>query len=231
MSKTEAGEISIDESLTGITQGAIKRLANSAGSESIGKGVVLCVRDSIKSHLEKVLYKAFEYTKADSRATLKGTDVISALDCMGVSVLSGISAPRKKTISVEDNTSRDVTVRDVFDIKACKVKKRTTRTGKRKSKKGAFDTQAVKYYQKQHDCLFFPKEAFRRVVRTIIKSFMDEPFRIAEDAQLIMQKNVEYTIRKLLSVANDIAHNHSRKRVKNEDFMFACEMQKIFSCN
>lgn len=205
------------DNIRGITSGSIERLMHQAGVKTFSGLVHDEVRGILKLELENAIRDIITLTKSDRRKTVMPEDVLDYFESL------------TKTAGVyptgfEDQLSRCNTYEQVRAKRQASEKKRS------KSKKGDSEKQKtsrrkprhpqalrkIRFYQKQHDCVIFPKLAFYRLVQEYTQDFTLD-MRWSADAMGLLQIAMEAHLRDLFVYAQLSAIHGKRQRVMPKD--------------
>jgi len=133
----------------------IKRLSERAGIKSLSSDVYEDVRGLLRQFLKYIISKSIIVVQYRKHKTLERKDLVLALR------LQNRYYQYKYLIA-----EADVTVKTTTSFKTCKLEKRKSR--KTKAKPGALAIRNIKYNQSNSDCLMFPKETFKNLMREIV---------------------------------------------------------------
>lgn len=193
------------DNIMGITKPAIARLAHYAGIKAMSNEFYMDVREILKAELERVIKDVTILIEYQRRRTVYRDDIIETLKRHGMAVLA--SGNEGKTKACKHYGSK----------REKETKSETDQTRKkRKAKRGNLALREIKFYQAQHDCVFFTKKGFYRLVREVTEDFKSD-VRWGSDAIVLFQMNIEEKLRKVMGYANLAAIHAGRQTVFPSD--------------
>lgn len=182
------------DTIDGITNPVIKRLAQKAGVKSMSSLVYSEVRTILNKRLGEVLQNLAKIVRSGDRAVVTASDVKETLQFMGNTVYA---------------TGKE------GDMKKCAG--HTSSNGK-----GALN--AVRFYQKQHDCLYIPHTSFLRVVKEVMQD-IDE-VKWSPDAVGLLQVIMETFLVELFQDALLCAIHAKRETLYPKDILLVLSLRK-----
>lgn len=106
--------------------------------------------------------------------------------------------------------------------------KRSRKSGvRRKSSRSSSLIRRIKFYQRQHDCLYLSKTAMIYIIREIAQDFKNDT-RWSSDAKRLLQYALELYIGNVLKISGHIAIHRSRNaRLTTKDIQEAFAIEKL----
>jgi histone H3/H4 len=184
------------DSIFGITDKAILKLAYTAGIADMTNNSYEEIRGILKAKMENVLGKSIKYLEYYRKKTLDEYMIASSI------------SPRMWSIDPKG--------------KSCKSPK----TPKKTSKKPRFNIlNQIKFYQKRNDCLLLPIQPFTRYAREVAQDFkLDMHF--TKNCMIILQYSIENFIIDILQKALKNAFHAGRTTVNSDDIKISYKYSK-----
>jgi histone H4 len=195
----------------------IKRLSERAGIKSLSKEVYEDVRGLLRQFLEYVISKSIIIAQYRKHKTLERKDLVLALKVQN-------RYPQYKYLIAE----ADLSVKTTTSFKTCKLEKRKSR--KTKAKPGSLAIHNIKYNQTHSDCLMFPKETFKNLIREIVTENISlEKLKIRKNYLFILQFVAEKLIVDVLRKAGMVVVQSKRVECMHKDFELTLKMLNLDS--
>jgi len=160
------------DNIHGISKPALLRMMQRAGVKRVNGFVYEELRDIMKTYMENIIKATVIFVEHDRRVTVKAEDLEAGLDSQGISLVAGLNPNTKKTRSLQSCNSR---------AKSGPVKKsKVIEDGNAKAKKphrfrpGTRSLMAIRFQQKNSDCLAIPKANFQRFAREISQDYHEK---------------------------------------------------------
>ena len=161
------------DNIHGISNPALLRMMQRAGVKRVNGFVYEELRDIMKTYMENIINATVIFVEHDRRVTVKAEDLEAGLDSQGISLIAGLNPNTKKTRSLQSCNSRS---------KSGPVKKsKVTGDGKVKAVKkphrfrpGTRSLMAIRFQQRNSDCLAIPKANFQRLAREISQDYHEK---------------------------------------------------------
>ena len=184
------------DSIQGITNNELRRLAYTAGINRLSQSSYEEIRGYIKSKLEKILYKTVLYLEYERKRTIDEYMITASIS---PKMWSDTIPKAKSCIRKSRSKSR----------RKSRSKSKSKRSKSKRSKSKSRDIlKNVNFYKKRYECLNLAKSSFARYVREVIQDFKTD-VRITKKALIILQYSLENYIIKLLekSLKNTLYRN------------------------
>lgn len=162
-----------------ITKPALQRLLRRAGVKRMSDPVFIVLRDIIKNFSSKIVKNIMIFVQASKRKTVQVEDLKAALLSIDIYLAAGLNINSKnpgKTIQSCNSVGKSGPVRKVEETK--------------KLEPGTRAIKSINYHQKNSDCLAIPKENFKRLVRFLASSYVED-IRFSEGVIDLFQLVVE----------------------------------------
>jgi histone H3 len=184
------------DSVLGIAENAITRLARIAGVKTMSRPVILEVRAYIVSSLERIMKDAVIYCEHARRRTVQKDDILHALE--------RAPWPRRKLYYTGEK-----------QVDRCPVYQPPKRS--KTAGRGTVAVAEIKFYQSKFgDCLHIAKLAFETVVREISQDFKTD-LKFEGKAFLALQYAIEALVVDLFEGAQIAAIHAGRTAVLPKD--------------
>lgn len=180
------------DNITGITSAVIKRIGKKGGIKSMTSLTCEEVRGIIRVYLHGIIEKSIIISRGANHKVVSGNDVVMAL--------KHVNGKKHYFTDEEANLSAC----DVFEDKLTKKKAR-----------GEKAIEEMRFYQRQHDCLYIPKIAFERLVKEISNNY--DSMKWSSDALGILQTVLESYLLDLFEDVQLCAIHAKREQVQPKD--------------
>ena len=211
--------------IQGLTKNALARILYRAGIKRISSLVYEELRGITKVYLENFLKTVHIFVIQSRRKTVLISDVYATAAFLGSPLLSGINKNAKTT----KNLSTCKSVDSKSASRAESDGRRSTTEGTKKAHRflpGTVALRKIRKYQKNSDCLVFPKLNFRRLVAEIYQDYAEDLVaRFQKGAIALIQLATEEYLVGLSENANLIAIHADRETVYPKDFQLVRRMR------
>ena len=200
------------DSIKKITNSSLKHISQKAGVKYVNKKVYEYIKALLRLWLANVIRDAVVITEYYTKLTINEGCINAALSNLNEN--RGWINPGKK-------------------IKACKIKstkkstknssKNSTKNSSKKKRKispGKKSLSAIRYYQRQSDCLLIPPTSFRRLVKEITQDF-NVKLRYSPGSIELLQFMAENYLLRLFEAGNLNAVNTESDTVEVKDIGLA----------
>ena len=178
----------LQDNIQDISRPALQRIMRRAGIKRISGLVYDELRGVMKVYMEGIIKDMVVFVEHDRRKTVQIGDLEAALEMHGIFLTAGLNSSAKKTKSIQSCNSRG---------KSGPAKKTKTSApsagGIKKPHRfhpGVRAIRAIRYQQKNSDCLAIPKANFDRLAREISQDYKDE-LRFSDGVLGLLQLVVE----------------------------------------
>ena len=195
----KSGGGQLRDNIQGITSGAITRLAHKAGVKSMSGLVFEEVRGILKVRMESIIGKAYIITEYATRKTIMVDDIKEAMHALGY----------KKMLAEDD-----------IDLKRCPTYESKKKPSTRRTKRGMGAIREIRFYQKQHDCVYIAMAPFQRLCKEITDDFTTD-MRWSSNAINYMQLVIEDYLVSLFEDAVLCTIHASRETLQPKDLQLA----------
>jgi len=191
------------DSIVGITDSALRRIAYTAGASSMSSLVYEELRGILKAKMETILYKAVTNTEYKRKITIDEYAIVSSI------------SPKMWSIDPK--------------AKACGVRKSKSRSKSQRKKSAIYNALLnIRFYQKRYDCLNIPMAPFSRLSREIGMDFKAD-LRFTKKALIIFQYAMENYLLEVLEKSLSFTAHSNRSRIEAKDIILATKhVKKIF---
>lgn len=180
-----------------IKAGQISRLARKAGVKFISRLVYEEVRGIIKTKLEDVITKAILISEYIKHSVISHADILEALSRNGLKVYSTGKEGESKSCAIYEPKSKDTASDKLLN--------------------------SIRYYQRQHDCLYIPPTAFEALVREISMD-INPNMKWSPNALGLLHMTTETYLLKLFEEANLCAIHAGRVTLFPKDLQLALRL-------
>lgn len=185
----------VRDAIQGITKSAILRLAHKAGVKNVGSLVYEEVRGIVKLQLEHIVEKAVIVTKHSDRKTVMVGDIQEAMHVIGF----------KKMLAWNN-----------IELKRCSTYETNAKKPKKQLARGEGAIRQIRFYQKQHDCVYFAISSFAKLCKEITQDFAED-LRWSNDALAYVQMFIEDYLIALFEHVNLCAIHAGRMTIEPKD--------------
>lgn len=192
------------DNIQGITKGAIARLAHKAGVKSLSRLVYEETRGIMKIRMEDIVQKAIIIADHAGRKTIVVDDIKEAMHVLG----------HKKMLAW-----------DGIELKRCKTYESSKKPTNKKVERGVGSIREIRFYQKQHDCVYIAKAAFERLCKEIADDHSTS-MRWSSDAVAYLQLVIEDYLVELFEDAVLCAIHGQRVTVEPKDLHLARRIRR-----
>lgn len=177
-----------------LTKPSIQRLLRKAGVKSASVTSYEETRGVFSDMLKSILQRVLVFVEHERRRTAMPSDVKRAVESMpGLGLL------------VHDDT-----------VTRCTRRTPPAKTSRR-TRKGTGALRNIRFYQRQSDCVYFPKTAFHRLVKDRVSTDLRWNKVALDHLQLFLEAHIVY----LLEKANLAAIHASRETLMPKDIQLA----------
>jgi histone H3/H4 len=196
------------DSITAITDSALRRISYTAGVTSMGKLVYDELRGILKAKMETILYKAVNSAEHKRKITVDEYVITSSISPKMWSI-----EPKAKSCGVRKSKQRS---------KRSKQRSKRSKQSKSRKKTSAIykSLSNIRFYQKRYDCLNIPMASFARLSKEIGMDFKTD-LRFTKKALIIFQYSIENYLLHILEKALLIATHSDRTRILPKDINLA----------
>jgi len=212
----------VRDSITGITDPAIRRILYRAGVKRIGKTVYEETRGILKAWSEHIVRDMVTFMEYARRKTVYLQDLEAALDINGIALAAGLNDNAKHTASLQSCNARG---------KSGNTHSTTSATESAEPKKphrfrpGTVALREIRRHQKNSDCLAIPKLNFSRLIREAAQDF-SEDIRFQEGVFDLLQLSAEDYLIELCTAANLVAIHSGRETIFGKDLQLVRAIRK-----
>lgn len=203
----------IRDSIQGITNPAIGRIAQTAGIKRVSGLVYEEFRGVMKTYMKELMQATLIFTEHDRRRTVKQADLDAALQVKGMYLGASVNPNTSKTFTTKKSRHRTT-----------KNENNTDEDGNAKKphrfKPGTVALQEIRYQQKHSDNFAIHKANFKRLVREIGQDCLDN-IRYSHSFIELFQLVVEDHMVKLMQSANLCCIHAGRQTVMPSDIQLA----------
>lgn len=185
----------------GLTKGAIKRLAHKGGVKTISGLIYEDSRGIIKVYIEKIVEAAVKLTQHARKIVISREDVLESARVNGYPIYTF-------------GDEKDTKVCDTYESNL--TTKTSDKESRRKAAPGTRSLREIRFYQKQHDCVYFAKASFERLVKEITQDYVTD-LKWSTDGILLVQMMTEAYIVNLFEMANLCAIHAGRTTIAPKD--------------
>jgi histone H4 len=182
--------------IQGISRPALQRVMRRGGIKRISGLMYEELRDVMKMYMEEIIKDMVIFVEHDRRKTVQTEDLEASLEMHGIQLAAGLNPNAKKTKSIQSCNSRGKSgptkkskvkagEGDDEGVSAGEVKK------PHRFRPGTRAIRAIRYQQKNSDCLAIPKANFDRLTREIAQDYYDGDLRFSEGVIELLQLVVE----------------------------------------
>lgn len=196
------------DAIGGVTKNAIARLAHKAGVKSMSALIYEEIRGILKVRLEEIISKAVIVTEHVRRKTVMVEDVQEGMHVLGygkVLAWDGIELKRCKTYE---------------SVKEAAASKKEEGKKTRKTARGKGQISEIRFYQKQHDCVYIAMAVFERLVKEIGADY-GQDLRWSGDCVAYLQMVMEDYIVSLFEDAVMCMLHAKRETLQPKDLQLA----------
>lgn len=199
--KPKPGAKILRDNIQDITKPVIKRLAQKAGVKSISGLVYEEVRGILNRNLSHVLQKLAIIVRGTNRVIISASDVKETFRFLGMTVYA---------------TGEEGDMKTCEGFQHAATKKKLTR--------GEVSVKAIRFYQKQHDCLYIPNAPFMRLIKEIMQEHGFSELKWSADAVGLLQVMVETYLVKLFEDAILCTVHAKRQTLYPKDIQLAMRL-------
>lgn len=183
------------------------------------------LRMVMKVYTEEIVKDMVIFVEHDRRKTVQTEDLEASLEMHGIQLAAGLNPNAKKTKSIQSCNSRGKS----GPTKKSKTKTDAPATGGIKKphrfRPGTRAIRAIRYQQKNSDCLAIPKANFDRLTREIAQDYKDD-LRFSEGVIELLQLVVEDYMVDVCADAYRCTLFAGRDTIQPKDIHLAREIRK-----
>jgi histone H3/H4 len=212
--ETKTEEVKVDDFNVDkeLSKHSISKIASRAGIMRINNDIYAEFRNIMMARMKEIIRAVLIFTEYNKRKTVTEEDILSASEQLNNILVLGINKKSKNT----------------KNLKKCKTLETTKSENAEKLKPGKLSVKKIKFYQKESDNLLFPKENFKRIVKSISNEYNflpeGENIRYQKNILPLLQMWIEEYMVKICSYANMICLNTKRQTLFTEDLKLALKI-------
>lgn len=184
--------------MNGLTKPSVQRLLRKAGVKSASAITYEETLGVFSRMLDSILKRVVVFVEHERRRTAMPSDVKRAVES-----ITGLG------LLVHDET-----------VTRCTARHTTASKTGRRTRKGIGALRNIRFYQRQSDCVYFPKTAFYRLVKDRVNTDLRWNKVALDHLQLFLESHVVH----LLAKANLAAIHASRETVTPKDIQLAVRL-------
>lgn len=207
------------DAILGITNSSIERLMHQAGIKTVSGSVYTEVRGILREKLEHAVEHILQLMYSDRRKTVMPEDVLDYFESLTKVYPTGFEDQISRCKTYEQARAQSHTSAE----KRKKPKDGDAQKASRRKPRYPQALRKIRFYQKQHDCVLFPKLAFYKLVQEYTQ-YYEKDVRWSADAMGLLQIVMETHLREFFKDVQLSAIHAKRVRIEPKDLNLTLHM-------